>query len=150
MIAVSYKHTMAGAKPLATPPLYERRNRVAALSRAYQARNAVQRAEEARRQIIEAQTPSARLISMVAFWHGVTVSDIKGQDRHAKYREARFDAIEAVYRLCRTEKGERYSLLRLGRIFGGRDHSTIHNALSKRGVRCAKDGRQQVRRAADG
>ena len=63
-------------------------------------------------------------IAEIAEAHGYTVADILGPSRRKK--------LVAVRRLCilmLREKG--YSTTEIGRVLGGRDHSTIVHALNK-------------------
>jgi len=149
MFAVSARRTMAGARPRLSEPV--RRNNVIDLSRRWQTKQDERaRAEEARqqriRQRIEAErqrmaelhrivplTAPRDLISMVAAWHGYTYEDIISPAKPNALVSARQDAMVAVYLNCRCV-GERYSLLRLGRIFH-RDHTTVLHALRKAGLR---------------
>ncbi|WP_210329506.1 helix-turn-helix domain-containing protein, partial [Methylorubrum zatmanii] len=70
-----------------------------------------------------ARMPNA-IIRKVAAQHGVTFEDILGDDRAVHIVAARYEAIRAVREVHPT-----HSIKRLGRIFGGRDHSSIRNAL---------------------
>lgn len=77
---------------------------------------------------------SQKIIKEIALKHGVSVHDIKGRSRKRKIVAARFEAVAAVeekYRLA----GFDLSLPALGRIFGGRDHTTMIYALKKAGNR---------------
>ena len=78
----------------------------------------------------ERRASARQIIEQVAAWHGLTVGDVLGHDRFRHIIEARFDAIAAIRR-----NHPAISLLRIGRIFSGRDHTTIINALKKRGMR---------------
>ena len=73
------------------------------------------------------------LVSMIAAWHGLIPDDIFGLSRRHPVIEARFDAIVAVYDLCKID-GRKYSLTEMGRLFK-RDHTSILSAFRKRGVR---------------
>lgn len=64
------------------------------------------------------------IIRRVAEKYGVTYADIIGTRRFDHLVSARHEAIRAV-RLAHPT----YSTLKLGRIFGGRDHTTILHAL---------------------
>lgn len=75
------------------------------------------------------------VIARVVAWHlGVTVEDVMGKSRRRPVIAAKFDAIAAVYAICRID-GRRYSLSELGRAFGGRDHTSMLSALRRRGDR---------------
>lgn len=78
-------------------------------------------------------TPATTIIEMVAAWHGFEVHDILSQNKPQPLVEARFDAIAAVWLNC-SIAGRKMSKPELGRIFGGRDHTTILWALRKRGL----------------
>lgn len=159
MFVAHYSNTMATARvlPNAEPPRIRplsSREKLIALSRAWQERQAeaelkALRAEErklevlrARRKAVEAiqndyRPPSAEeIISIVAFWHGLTTEDIRRKSRERPLVEARFDAIAEVrrhYPPTGASKGRTYSLKWLARHFR-RDHSTIVHALEQRGL----------------
>jgi hypothetical protein len=74
--------------------------------------------------------PSAlTLIRLVALKHGVAVADIKGEQRGRPIMAARDHAIALVYTHCRY-----MSTPQMGRLFGGRDHSTILHSLRKQKI----------------
>lgn len=73
------------------------------------------------------------LIAMVAAWHGFDAADIYAGNRARDLVEARYDAVAAVYQLCKID-GRQYSTPLLGRLFK-RDYTTIIHALRKRGLR---------------
>lgn len=80
--------------------------------------------------IVAPRRASAReLISRVAFWHGETFETLIGPRGPSKRCEARFDAIVAV-----RQSFPNMSKCAIGRLFGGRDHSTVWHALKKRGA----------------
>jgi hypothetical protein len=64
-------------------------------------------------------TPAQNIIGQVAYRHGLVPEDIIGRSRERAVRVARE---EAFYRVC-TETD--VSTVRAGKLFGGRDHSTI-------------------------
>ena len=78
-----------------------------------------------------ARTPAREIIERVAAWHQLPSAFILSTSRRRFIVEARFDAIAAV-KLAHPS----ISLHRLGEIFG-RDHSTIFDALRKRGISCS-------------
>lgn len=85
------------------------------------------------RSIIRAALPSEFfdrnprcIINRVAADHGVTYDDIVGPGRSALIVRARFEAIAAV-----AKANPRFNAPQIGRIFGGRNHTTILNALSQ-------------------
>ncbi len=65
------------------------------------------------------------IISIVAQEYGYTVKDLKGKKRFPRIVEARHLAIY----LCREILGETY--MEIGKIFGGKDHSTIAHSIKK-------------------
>jgi hypothetical protein len=75
---------------------------------------------------------AAEMIRKVAWWHGVTVEEIKGPCRKVRLVEARFDTVAAIFVNCRRQGPPSYSFI--GRQMGDRDHTTIRNALRKRGL----------------
>lgn len=80
------------------------------------------------------RTMARDLIERVAVWHFLTVRQLAGPSKRDRIIEARYDAIAAVYLNCRLG-GRAMTLAEIGRLFGGRDHSTIWAALRKRGLR---------------
>ena len=71
----------------------------------------------------------AAIIEFNARKHGLTVDDIKGNSRFRNVVAARYDAIVDLH-LKRPD----LSLPEMGRLIGGRDHTTILHALRKRGI----------------
>ena len=67
-------------------------------------------------------TPPKQIIQEAAQKHGITVSELIGESRCKHYVIARQ---EAAYRI-RKECG--YGLPRIGKLLGGRDHTTILHA----------------------
>ncbi len=65
------------------------------------------------------------IIATVAQHYGFSVKDIKGKKRYPRIAEARHLSIY----LCRNLLGETY--VEIGRIFGGKDHSTIVHSIKK-------------------
>ena len=66
-----------------------------------------------------------RILKLTADFFGVTVRDIKGKSRQSKIALARH---VTVY-LCRNELNMSY--VAIGRLLGGRDHSTIIHSVEK-------------------
>jgi chromosomal replication initiation ATPase DnaA len=147
MKLVSSDRTMAGAKWLIrenTGPT-PRRDKLIEASRRWQEDQAsraklikdeVDRLE--RKALLEQamrqrSTPAITIIEMVAAWHGFQVHDILSTNKPTALVEARFDAIAAVRLNCRI-MGRQMSLPEIGRVFGGRDHTTILHALRMRGL----------------
>lgn len=77
----------------------------------------------------ERRAPPRVLIERVAAWHNMPAAIIMGRRRSRYIIAARFDAIAAVHVAY-----PKWGLARLGRLFD-RDHTTILNALRKRGMR---------------
>lgn len=71
-------------------------------------------------------TPVRQIIASVAADFGFTPADLIGQGRRAEVVDARYAAIYAV-----RQAKPRFSLSRIGSVFGGRDHSTIFHALQR-------------------
>lgn len=65
------------------------------------------------------------IIATVAQHYGFSVKDIKGKKRYPRIAEARHLSIY----LCRMLLGETYA--EIGKIFGGKDHSTIVHSIKK-------------------
>lgn len=65
------------------------------------------------------------IIATVAQHYGFSVKDIKGSKRYPRIVEARHLSIY----LCRSLLGETY--VEIGKIFGGKDHSTIVHSIKK-------------------
>lgn len=72
-----------------------------------------------------AKPNARRIILEVAETYGFTVAEIKGPSRKRSLVRARYNAIYETRRLC-----PHLSLPHIGRIFGGRDHSSIHYAIN--------------------
>ena len=78
--------------------------------------------------ILPAETPVRRILSEVAKKHCVLVSDIQGRSHKKKFVWPRQ---EAAYRMSIELK---FSLGQIGRVLGGRDHTTIlHGIIRHRG-----------------
>lgn len=76
-----------------------------------------------------------RIIDLMARMHGVTYADVLGRSRRReRIIPARQAAICAV-KEWETINGRLMSLPQLGRLFGGRDHTTVLHAMQKRGYR---------------
>ena len=68
----------------------------------------------------------------VADQYGVTVSDLEGTDRTKMVMAARFQAYAALFMEFRGEP--HWTLFRIGKELGGKDHSSVLNGLRKAGV----------------
>lgn len=76
-----------------------------------------------------------RIIDLMARMHGATYADVLGRSRRReRIIPARQAAICAV-KEWETINGRAISMPLLGRLFGGRDHTTILHAMRKRGYR---------------
>ena len=78
---------------------------------------------------IATTTPIMALIGRVAAFHGFTTEQMIQQCRKRDRVAARADCIAAV-----KSSRPHLSLPQLGKIFGGRDHTTILHYLRKRGL----------------
>lgn len=78
---------------------------------------------------IATNTPAAVLISRVAAWHGFTAEQMIESHGPRARVEARIDCIVTV-----MQAYPNLSMQRIGKIFGGRDHTTILHYLRKRGI----------------
>lgn len=65
------------------------------------------------------------IVGTVAGWYGVTITAMRGKDRHKETCEARHVAMFLLR--VRTEM----SLKKIGKYFGGRDHTSIVHAYNK-------------------
>lgn len=72
---------------------------------------------------------SREIIGRVGVWHGWSREDIVGPRRFRPLSAARADAVVAVKTAYPS-----LSLNAIGRIFGGRHHTTIMHLLRKRGM----------------
>lgn len=81
-------------------------------------------------EVITPRDKARQIVRAAAMRHGVTVEDILGTCKVPRLIEARFEAIAEVYVAL-----PQWSLKRLGQFFGGRDHTTILNAVKRMGVR---------------
>lgn len=73
--------------------------------------------------------PVEAILREVALKHGIGVDDIRGRRCYRKYTKARHEAMARVY----TERPD-LSLPQIGRLVGGRDHTTVLHAVKKMGV----------------
>lgn len=84
------------------------------------------------------------IIEQVAREHGVTPMQILGPWRAKHVVAARFAAIRRVY-----EARPNWSYPMLGSLFGGRDHTSIMNALDKTGGRVPRLSNGNARACGD-
>lgn len=66
-----------------------------------------------------------QILRSVAIHFDVTVAEMEGQRRHQRIAQARFAAMHLI------QKYRQYSLPKIGRMFGGRDHTTVIHALRR-------------------
>lgn len=79
-----------------------------------------------------ATRPTMMSITMrVAEKYGVTVADIRGPSQTRRLVYPRWEAMHEI------RQATTYSLPQIGRWFGGRDHSTVWNAVRKHDARIA-------------
>lgn len=151
MFAAVAIRTMAGAKQIVQDDgiegrRFERRNKLVEACRRWRAQQAEREAEReraiaARAESIQRNSPGIlipptkrdEIIAQVAAWYGFTHGDLVGKSRTRAIVEARFDAIVAVYDNC-TVQGRKMTTTEIGRVFGGRDHTSVIHAFRKRGI----------------
>lgn len=75
--------------------------------------------------MLTAPTPRF-IIKLVSVRRGIPVNEMTGRCKTPDYVAARDEALALIYTHCRA-----MSLPELGRLFGGRDHTTILHALRK-------------------
>lgn len=76
--------------------------------------------------------PQHRLLASVAMKHSTTIDDICSRDR-------RMEKVDARRVVAVVLKARGWSYPRIGRLLGGRDHSTIMNLCKTAGPRAARD-----------
>ena len=84
------------------------------------------------RKLTSATCETSSIIARVAAKYGLTPADLAGESRLRRVAYARHEAIWTV-----RQARPHLSLPALGRIFGGRDHSTIHYAIEVHACRMA-------------
>lgn len=81
---------------------------------------------------LQSQSDSIHAIQReVAKHFGIQVEDITGPSRTQKYCAPRHIALWLCRELVKRENGKPVSLPTLGKLFGGRDHSTVLIALRR-------------------
>ncbi|TGT76741.1 MULTISPECIES: helix-turn-helix domain-containing protein [unclassified Mesorhizobium] len=142
-VAVSTR-TMAGAKRVVVDEGFQmrtpRRDRLAELSREWQARQ--QAKIEAALSPVSAdkripRTNVQQLIADIAQKHGLSYGALMSKSRSQVIVIARDEAIAAVYALRDESDYWSFSLTMIGRLFNGRDHTTIMAALRRQAERKA-------------
>ncbi len=139
MLLFSYSHTQAGIARLAQqrgrpvpaiePPKQER---APAAIPAAVAKPVKPVAGLCTRNVVVEFTPRTKpqeIIADMAHQHRLTYADVVSKSRRRDIVKARTEAIWAL----KDWKPE-LSLLQIGRIIGGRDHTTVLHALRKRGL----------------
>lgn len=72
------------------------------------------------------------ILAAVAFKHGVSVNDLKAKRRDKIAARARHEA------MWRVKKKTLFSFPKIGRVFGGRDHTTVLHGVRKHEERMAE------------
>lgn len=73
------------------------------------------------------------ILAAVAFKHGISVNDLKAKRRDRLAVQARHEA------MWRVKNKTLFSLPKIGRVFGGRDHTTVLHAIRKHEARMAEE-----------
>lgn len=76
-----------------------------------------------------------KIVDSVAKKHGLTVEAIMGDQRKREIVDARHEA------MWRCSKETSFSLARIGREFGNKDHTTVMNAIKRHEQRMAKEAK---------
>lgn len=82
----------------------------------------------------KAAKPARRIRAIaeeVAARHGYEVKDLIGPSRYKRLCAARFEAMWLARRERRADGLYLYSMPQIGRFFGGRDHTTVLNAIRR-------------------
>jgi chromosomal replication initiation ATPase DnaA len=112
------------------------RERVIALSRRWEEAKAASKhakVEKAKAVLASSISTPKEVIAAIGALNGFTYDQMIGRSRNVRLVECRFDAVEEVYRRFHSH---RCGLDRIGKqYFGGRDHTSILNALRKRGLK---------------
>lgn len=144
MFVASAKRTMANAKQVVVDEGFQmrtpRRDRLAELSREWQTRQ--QAKIEAALPPVPAdkripKTNVQQLIADIAQKHGLSYAALMSKSRSRPIVTARDEAIAAVYALRDQDDYWSFSLPVIGRLFNGRDHTTIMAALRRQAKRKA-------------
>lgn len=81
------------------------------------------------------RTKAQQIIHDVAQKHGLTYDDLIGHRRYRHIVPARDEAITAVRALAKDGDKWSFSLHVVGRLFGGRDHTSVLTALRRQAKR---------------
>lgn len=147
MTVAQSTRTMSRARPVADEPIDLSRDRRMALWKrkngsGYQTPDEPERAPaaspvavvaEAEAKVLPFIIPTPRdelkrIIDLVARMHGATYGEVLGARRTHRICHARQAAVCAI-----KEAYPGYSLPQIGRLFGGKDHTTILHTLRRRG-----------------
>lgn len=77
----------------------------------------------------EVKVTAKGIMQQVAAEYGYTMMQLIRKDRHRPLVKARMEAVKRIYQQC-----PHLSLPQIGRLFGGRDHTTILHYVKKAGV----------------
>ncbi len=129
----SYSRTMAGAARLQQ----ERGQPIAAIEAVREEIAPVVTPEPVSNvvRLVIPRTPAQQIIVDVATKHGLTYADLVGHRRWRHMVPARDEAMAAVKALKVDGDKWSYSLPVIGRLFGGRDHTTVLTALRRHAKR---------------
>ncbi len=71
------------------------------------------------------------IIRETAGEYGIGVEDMCSTGRHRPLPLARFDAMNRLRAIMRADGRHRFSTIRIGKMLGGRDHTTVLNGLRR-------------------
>lgn len=140
-----------GMNPAFVKQVWEKRRKMAAALRAQQLEeferqekaNATYEDIVAKYRVISAKTPNQRagkeIIEEVAREHGYSYAILAGASRARSVVVARHRAIGRVY-----QERPDMSMVQIGRLFGGRDHSSIWSAVTKLGLHVSQTGTKRT------
>lgn len=80
--------------------------------------------------------PSRRIIKGTAAAFKMSVADLLGKDRHKRFVVARAVAIRLLREQTWSDGTLRFSYPQIGRMMGGRDHSTVIHAINNFELYC--------------
>ena len=79
----------------------------------------------------EVREDGEAIIGRVAARHGLTADLLRGADRTHAACVARFEAMWTLYEARLADGRRRFSLPQVGRLLGGRDHSTVMHGVRR-------------------